>query len=375
MDNIPTGILVALDDEGSHIIGNRAACELFAVPYGTDFAERTPIFRDPLNGMVVARETLPLWRSLQWQRSVDAADFEVQRRDGMRRFITMAAAPLYDGWGAVNGAVAILVDVTYLRSQERTLRLEAYELNELIAREQRITELLLKAQLPRKLPDIAGFSFSAVYRPSDTERNVGGNWYDAFPLPDGSVGLSVGGVNGSGVLAAVAMAKMRQAIQSAALVRPDPATMLQAANATLALHDAEASATAVAGVLNPATARLTFTSAGHPLPLVRERAGYVREFRGVSPPLGDFESAAARTHSAALKPGDLAVFFTDGLLEAAPDGVSGGHLLRSVLTARPFAICESSAEALRRNLFDDRPGSDDIVILTIARCSGEGHSV
>ena len=367
MDNIPTGILIALDADGSRVIGNRSACDLFAVPYGSDFAERSPLFRDPSNGFVVPRERLPLWRAVQSERAVDATDFEVQRRDGMRRFITMAAAPLYNGWGEIAGAVAILVDVTYLRAQERTLRLEARELNELIAREQRITELLLQAHLPRKLPDVRGFTFSAVYRRSDTESNVGGDWYDAFPLPDGRIGLSVGEVHGSGVSAAVAMAKMRQAIQSAALVCPEPATMLHAANATLALHDADASATAVAGVLNPSTAKLTFTSAGHPLPLVRERAGYVREFRGVAAPLGDFEGNGSQTHSASLNPGDLAVFFTDGLLEAAEDGVSGGHLLRSVLT-RQAPSCEDSAEQLRRRLFDDRSGSDDVVILTIARC-------
>jgi PAS domain S-box-containing protein len=372
MDNIPTGILIALDGEGSRVIGNRAACDLFAVPYGSDFAEGAPIFRDPSNGFVVKRDFLPLWRSLQSERSVDATDFEVQRRDGMRRFITMAAAPVYDGWGETAGSVAILVDVTYLRAQERSLRLEARELNSLIAREQRVTEMLLKAHLPRKLPKVHGFAFSAVYRPSDGERNVGGDWYDAFRLPGGRIGLSVGEVNATGVSATVAMAKMRQAIQSAALVRADPATMLHAANKTLALHDAGASATAVAGVLDPATASLKFISAGHPLPLVRDGAGYIREFRGVAPPLGDFEGDGARTHSAALKPGDLAVFFTDGLLEAVRDGVSGGQLLRSVLIRQRPSSEEESAERLRRQLFADRTGSDDVVILTIARCGEAG---
>ena len=371
MDNIPTGILISLDTTGSSILGNRAARELFGVPGGLDISDKIPAFRASSTGYVVPPEALPLQRAMQWDRMIDAKDYELLRPDGMRRFVTMAAAPLYGSGAQVAGGVAILVDVTYLRTQERSLLIESDELNRLIARELRVAEILQKAHLPLKLPEVDGFSLSAVYQPSDFDQNVGGDWYDAFQLAHGLIGLSVGGVTGTGVAAAVAMAKVRQAIQSAALVRPEPATMLQVANSTLTLHDASTSATAVAGVLNPANGKLTFASAGHPLPLVRERAGYLREFRGVAGPLGDFERGAARTHGATLSPGDLAVFFTDGLVEATQDGISGRHLLRSVLSSGTIPLSEESAELLHREMFDTRSGQDDVVILAIARCGSE----
>jgi PAS domain S-box-containing protein len=367
MDHIPSGVLIALDSDGTSILANRSARELFGLALTGEISASLPGFRASLTGHEVLPAALPLQRSMRHDRLIHAEDYEVLRSDGMRRFVTMSAAPLYGQAGEVRGGVAILVDVTYLRTQERHLRFESHELNRLIAREQRVTDILQNAQLPLKLPEVDGFALSALYRSSDSERSVGGDWYDAFHLPDGRIGLSIGDVMGSGIAAAITMAKVRQAIQSAALVRPDPPTMLDAANSTLTLHDARAAATAVAGVLNPVTAELTFASAGHPLPLVRQNAGELGEFTGIAPPLGVFEKARAQTHCATLLPGDLAVFYTDGLIDSGHDGISGDRLLRSILSSTTFSAVDEIAESLHRRMRDTGSRTDDVAILTVAR--------
>lgn len=367
MDNIPSGVLISLDADGTSVLANRAARELFGLPLTGDISESIPDFRAPLTGRNLLPESLPLRRSMRLGRLIPAEDFEVSRPDGMRRFVTMSAAPLFGQAGEVRGGLAILVDVTYLRTQERNLRFESDELNRLIAREQRVTATLQQAQLPQKLPEVAGFALSALYQSADSELSVGGDWYDAFHLPDGRVGLSIGDVSGSGLAAAVTMAKLRQAIQSTALILPEPATMLDAANSTLALHDTGGSATAIAGVLDPTTAELTFASAGHPMPLVREKNGRLEDFAGSAMPLGVYEKARAQTHYATLAPGDVAVFYTDGLVETECDVASGERLLRSILASAGFSLADQIAEILHRQMLHSRFASDDVAILTIAR--------
>jgi serine phosphatase RsbU (regulator of sigma subunit) len=308
-----------------------------------------------------------LFRALELGRSIPIVDYEVLRADGMKRLVTMAAGPLYGDHGEVQGAVATLTDVTYIRTQERRMRQDRDGLMRLIAREQHIAQTLQKAHLPQTLPIVPGFRLSGMYLSPESDTSAGGDWYDAFRLRDGRIGFSIGDVMGSGLEAAVTMGKLRQAIQSVAFVHAEPSVMLDAANATLAEHDKERIATAVAGVLDPKNATLTFAAAGHPLPMLRTFDGMLVAFEGTAPPLGVYEEGDARNHFALLNPGDLAVFYTDGLIEATRDADIGERMLRMALLGPGCLGSQDSAIALHHRMLGKTECTDDVAILTVAR--------
>jgi serine phosphatase RsbU (regulator of sigma subunit) len=143
--------------------------------------------------------------------------------------------------------------------------------------------------------------------------------------------------------------------------------MLDAASSTLMLHDRELIASAVAGILHPEKATLTFAAAGHPLPLIRQRDATLLEFRGAAAPLGFSEHCSASTHIAELSPGDVAVFYTDGLIEATRDALAGELMLHNVLARADGIDAAEIAAHLHDRVLGARESPDDIAILTVAR--------
>jgi PAS domain S-box-containing protein len=367
MDHVPSGVLISLDPAGRTLVANRAARDLLGVPRHDDVASNWPPFRTPLTGRKVAWSLLPLRRAMDANAAIPAADYEILRSDGVQTFATMSAAPLRDDEGRVQGGIAVLVDVTYLRTLETDLRQERDELSSRFVNEKHIAETFQSAQLPNRLPRVSGFVLSALYRPADAAARVGGDWYDAFPLPDGRIGLSIGDVMGHGLDAAVTMGKLRQAIQSAAFVNPDPPVILDAASSTLMLHDRDMIASAIAAILTPHTATLTFAAAGHPLPLIRRRDATLLEFHGTAAPLGLSARCDAQRHTAELMPGDIAVFYTDGLIEATRDADIGERMLRTALASSKSLGSEDAASRLHERVLGRYDSPDDVAILTVER--------
>ena len=366
MDRVPSGVIVSLDAAGRSIVANRAARRLFGLSWNQKIGPAMLPVCTPLTGRKVPWDLLPLQRAISENAAVPAADYEILRSDGIRKFATMSAAPLRDRDGRVRGGVAVLVDVTYLRTLEKRRRRIRDALSMQFTREQHTAGAFQAAQFPERLPDADGFVLSAVYRAADAEP-IGGDWYDAFPLADGRIGLSIGDVMGHGLDAAVTMGKLRQAIQAAAFVDPRPSVMLDAASSTLMLHDPELIASAVAGILSPNTATLTFAAAGHPLPLVRQRDATLLEFPGAAAPLGFTEHCNAETHVAELAPGDVAVFYTDGLIEASRDALAGERMLHNVLAGLNSFDAEAAAVRLQERVLGPEGSPDDVAILTVAR--------
>lgn len=367
IDDIPTGILIALDPAGTLLIANQSARKMLGLTEKELASTDLPVFYSPHRGVSVRRQDLPLFRTLELGRSVLIADYEISHRDGAKRVVAMAARPLFGGSGEVQGAVATLTDVTYIRTQERRIRHERDGLGRLVANAHHIAQTLQSAHLPQRLPRVRGFRLSGMYLSPKREALVGGDWYDAFRLRDGRIGFSIGDVMGHGLEAAVTMGRLRQAMQSVAFVHAEPSIMLDAANATLAEHDKDLIATAVAGVLDPKTATLSFAAAGHPLPLLRTFDGILVDYQGVAPPLGVYEAGDARNHFAQLNPGDLAVFYTDGLIEATRDAEIGELILRRAVLEHVVPRSGNSARALHRSTMGKSACVDDVAILKIVR--------
>ena len=139
----------------------------------------------------------------------------------------------------------------------------------LFTREHRTAELLQRALLPGRLPELPGYELAVRYVPSDARDHAGGDWYDAFPLPDGRVGIVIGDVGGRGLEAAATMGQIRNALRAYALKGASPAGVIDDLHALVDQTGGEvAFVTVVYVVLDLATGRGEVATAGHLPPLI-----------------------------------------------------------------------------------------------------------
>jgi PAS domain S-box-containing protein len=236
---------------------------------------------------------------------------------------------------------------------------------QLYERERRIALELQSASLPARLPTVEGVRLDAAYRPGSNEAKIGGDWYDAFLLPDKRLVITVGDVLGHGLQAAVSMTKLRLAMQSAAMVNPEPNLMLRVADATLRLSDPDAYATAIAAVYDPAVRSLTFASAGHPGPALRTALGNISDLTDSGRMIGLREGDETDTRTVAIPAGSTLVFYTDGLVEVTRDMDEGFRRLSETLARGEVLSAERPADEIVRAVLGSDLPHDDIAVLVI----------
>ncbi|ADP83561.1 SpoIIE family protein phosphatase [Pseudofrankia inefficax] len=195
---------------------------------------------------------------------------------------------------------------------------QALERARLYERQMSTVETLQRAVLPQTLPDLGGVRLAARYLPAGRDLGIGGDWYDATMLSDGTLSLVVGDVGGHGLRAVSTMAELRHAARAYALQLRTPADITTQLSANLGSRSDEMLATAVVADLCPATGLLNWSCAGHPPPLlVRAAAGvgasFLEQVNG--PILGVDAGASYGQNSLQLEPGDQLLLFTDGLVE------------------------------------------------------------
>ncbi len=241
----------------------------------------------------------------------------------------------------------------------------AVENAQMYRREKRIADVVQQALLPTVLPEVPGYAFDAVYSPSVRDVEVGGDWFDAFALPDGRVVISIGDVFGHGLHAAVVMSSIRHGLRVLALQQSQPDRMLQVVDDALARDYPDASASAVVAVLDPAAQTLTYAVAGHPSPLLRTPDGEVHPLRGNGVPLGVRGAVTPNVQTVALPLEALLVLYTDGLVEATRgDELDAEQRLRGALRDEALVRDDHPAERIKRFVLE-RGGADDVAVLTI----------
>ncbi len=229
--------------------------------------------------------------------------------------------------------------------------------------ERSIAVSLQAASLPVRLPFGRGVRLYADYRPGSAEATIGGDWYDAIVLDNGSFQFTIGDVVGHGLRAAIVMTKLRQAMQAAALIDSDPNVVLRVADRTLRLHDPEAFATALAARYDPVTRRLRFASAGHPSPLLRHPDGRLAELGNPGMMLGLRGGDPGPTRVDVMPRGAVLLFHTDGLTEATRDLAEGYARLSAAFSAGRFLTASDPARALVDEVLGGRDAGDDVAVL------------
>ena len=220
--------------------------------------------------------------------------------------------------------------------------------------------------LPVADPRVPGFELAARCIPADGGE-VGGDFYDWQEIGSSTLSLVVGDVMGKGMPAALMMATVR-AVLRAVVPQNAPAAALQRAAGTLDpdLSRSGSFVTLFHAQLDVATARLSYSDAGHGFVLFRRADGTIEELRHVGLPLGVLADEVYRQDSLLFDPGDALVVYSDGLTEAQP------HLLvdRSALAALIDGAATAAAIADRVVELGRAAGplTDDLTIAVLRRC-------
>jgi PAS domain S-box-containing protein len=283
-------------------------------------------------------------------RPIDG-EFRIVRADGSVRTVHMVGEPVLGADGDTVSMWAVLRDVSDLRRSQRTLRETRDSLQrqrQIAQTERRLAVELQEAVLPPwrgtlRFPQDGGpttMDLAAHYLPSGTSALIGGDWYDAMQLPDGSSLLTVGDLTGHGVAATSGMAMLLGALRGMAVAGLQPGPLMGWLNELLDTSAQPALGSALCCRYEPSTRLLRWAQAGHPAPLLfRGGAGRVLEApEGVL--LGATSGAQYGQADEQLAAGDLLVLHTDGLvprrsvLDADAESGAGRLLAMAPLFAR-----------------------------------------
>jgi serine phosphatase RsbU (regulator of sigma subunit)/PAS domain-containing protein len=233
-------------------------------------------------------------------------------------------------------------------------------------REHRTAETLQRALLPPNLPDIPGHELAARYLPGRAGDHVGGDWYDAFALPDGRYGIAIGDIGGRGISAAALMGQVRNGLRAYALKAPGPGTAIADLREMDEQLEELVFATLTYIVYDPRTGTGVLTSAGHLPTLVLDGSGGARFTDAPRcPPLGAGANAPCHEHAFALEPGGALVLYTDGLVESRTRSLDEGLGRLAALARRSGADIQRLADEIVEALPEER--QDDIAVLALRR--------
>jgi integral membrane sensor domain MASE1 len=228
-----------------------------------------------------------------------------------------------------------------------------------------VAETLETAFLPGALPNRPGLQCDGLYLPAESEALVGGDWYDAFELGDGSLAISIGDVVGHGLSAAVTAGKIRQAIFAAAFDSADPAAVLERVNRMFRAQN-DGVATALIAILDPHLRRMRYAGAGHVSPMISPSVAHARLPTSGGLPLGVTDLVGSKTHVVDLPKDCAIVFYTDGLVEFDRDVERNEAILQEALAevASNQSTLEPAMFLQRRVMESSRP-KDDVALLVV----------
>jgi PAS domain S-box-containing protein len=239
-----------------------------------------------------------------------------------------------------------------------------------------LAEALQASLLPPQPPSIPGLELATRYRAASGEGQVGGDFFDVFPLADGGWAVTVGDVSGRGPRAAALTALARYTIRAAAVGSTRGSDVLRVLN-DVVLRELESTdelgerfLTVAYLVLEPSPEGVAVHLAcgGHPAPLVLRDAGRVEEAACRGELIGAFDAMEVVDVDLALTPGDAMVLFTDGAIEGrGPEGQFGEDRLRDVVAGCRGLSAHDLAETLERAVLDYLGGvsQDDMAIVVL----------
>ena len=259
-----------------------------------------------------------------------------------------------------------------IRTQEIQAKNQLLERSQAVIEEQLLlARELQQATLPSQFPlPIAGLSGAARMKPA---LQVGGDFYDSFPVAGGRIGVVIADVSGKGVAAAFFAATAKSALRELALKEPSPGACLTRVNESLLLQNPILLfVTLNYAVFDIETKRATISSAGHPSPFIRDASGNTRRVEcSVNPALGIIPGVEYEESGFELAAEESVVFFTDGISEA--ENIESEELTEEVFEDFLKTSSQDRPDELLEAIFNrvsehagDAPQSDDITAAVVA---------
>lgn len=236
-----------------------------------------------------------------------------------------------------------------------------------------VVDTLRRSLLPPRLPDVPGVELAAHHHPASSD-DIGGDFYDIFPGGGNRWNLVLGDVCGKGPEAATLTSLVRHTLRTILIRNEDPVAALEALNEAMLLEAENPGGLRFCTVVcahvesTEAGARLTVADGGHPPVLVLRNDGTVEEVKGGGMLVGCVPKAKFAAVDVDLRPGDLALLYTDGITDARlPDRTffgTGG--LRRTLAGHAAQPADRVVTELEKLLaeFDPPPG-DDVALLAL----------
>ncbi|HEV2707537.1 MAG TPA: SpoIIE family protein phosphatase [Pyrinomonadaceae bacterium] len=251
-------------------------------------------------------------------------------------------------------------------------------LEEHLERERMERELQLAREIqqrfqPTTAPAVAGYELQGISFPS---YEIGGDYYDFIPRPDGRMVIALGDVSGKGTAAALLMSSLHAAIHAQVASRQSIAETITAVNRYLADNiPANRFVTLFYAELDPPTGALSFLNAGHNPPLIVHAAGTVEKLAAGGMPLGIMPDAPYREGRTQLQPGDALIIYSDGVTETqnrqgeefGPDRLQDVVALNLDASA---AGIRDKIEAALTKFAQGTPAVDDITLVIVKRMRG-----
>ena len=256
--------------------------------------------------------------------------------------------------------VAIALERAQLHDLAETQRIR-------LEKELEMARAVQKSLLPTQLPTIPGFTLAADWRPA---REVAGDFYDFFSLPDGRWGIVLADVSGKGAPAALYMAMARSLIRSEAGRYSNPSAVLTEVNRRLVVECCnEMFVTVFYAIVDPVLRSLTYASAGHDPPFLRRASGRLERLALGGLIMGVFEEVSFSDETLKLESGDTLVAHTDGLTDTVnrQDEAYGCTRLADAINGAPAAAPDILAHILGDLMAfaGPVPQPDDITLLIL----------
>jgi phosphoserine phosphatase RsbU/P len=233
------------------------------------------------------------------------------------------------------------------------------------AAERSAARTLQRSLLPSRLPAVDGLEFATRFVPAESF-GVGGDWYDAFRLPDGGVGVVIGDVAGAGLRAAIVMGRLRSSLRAYAIESTTPGEVLDRVDRKFAHFEPDELATILYLTIAPDLTHVTLASRGHPPPLLAA-PGLATAILDCSPspPIGAHVGGRAVNVTYELRVGSTVACYTDGLIERHDEPIDERleRLRCAVGAGPPDIVCR----AVMASMIGARAVEDDTALLVFRR--------
>ncbi|WP_371863355.1 SpoIIE family protein phosphatase [Cellulomonas terrae] len=310
--------------------------------------------------------TASAWIAQQAEAGLGAAQDGTERSvlvfplPGRRRVLGVLVVHPHDGHGLrdLEPSVRTVLDLTARRVGLVIDNARLYD------REHRLAETLQRAMLPEQA-EVDGLDVWTYYAPNSENAQVGGDWYDVLQVSPDVVGVVIGDVVGHDVEAAASMGQLRSVVRSYIFDITTPGPVLERVDQLVAGMRVPRPAGLVLSTLTRTDDvwRLEYSRAGH-LPALLVRAGGVTLLDAAGGPLIGFGGTPRSTGSVDLEPGDVVVYYTDGLIERRDRGLRDGL---GALSAVAAAVTARDAAGVGEELLSrlaDHP-EDDVAVVVV----------